>query len=190
MRLLPLALFYVVGAAHGQQLPPGMLMHRQQAGLPDESGWVLAASTLGAYSVRMPCAFNDFTVDDLTGEENVSRSHVVGCKRPDGEKYSVSRLEYRGGPEMAVHYFEKNTQASAFPGAKKTVGTFRDRPALDISISEPTRCGTMRFLLVGPTIVLMVAEAPAARCEHLESQVPSFLSSLMIEEPVATIGRE
>ena len=183
MRLAPIALIYAVGTAHSQTLPPGMTMHRLQAGVPDESGWVLAKSTQGAFSVRMPCTFNDFNLDDLTGQENVSRSYVVGCKRPDGEKYSVTRIEYRGGAEMARRFFEKNKRASAFPGAKKNALTVKDSPALDITISEPKRCGTLRFLLVGPTTILMAAEAPVAQCRHLNSQVPSFMESLAIDEP-------
>lgn len=181
MRLLALAMIGFVSTAHGQDLPPGMTMHQLQAGVPDKSGWVLAESTQGAFSVRMPCTFNDFTVDDLTGKENVSRSYVVGCKRLDGEKYSVSRIEYRGGRKMAVRFFEKNKQPSAFPGAKKTVVTFNGIPAIDIFISEPARCGTLRFLLVGQTTMLMVAEAPAAQCKHLNSQIPAFTSSLVIK---------
>lgn len=181
LRSLPLALIFVVGTTLSQGLPPGMTMHRLQAGAPDESGWALAESTHGAFSARLPCTFNDFTVEDLTGNENVSRSDAVGCQRPDGEKYSVTRIHYRGGAKMAKSFFEKNKQASAFPGAKKTAFAFKNMSALEVSISEPTRCGTLRFLLVGPTTVLMVAEAPAAQCEHLNSQVPTFMSSFAVK---------
>src|SRR5690349_16387402 len=48
--------------AFGQNLPPGMTMHRLQAGEPDASGWLTAASTEGGFSVRLPLKFNDFTL--------------------------------------------------------------------------------------------------------------------------------
>lgn len=181
LRSLPFVLFFAGGTTLSQGLPPGMTMHRLQAGDPDESGWVLAESTHGAFSARLPCAFNDFTVEDLTKIENVSQSDIIGCQRPDGEKYLVARFQYRGGAKMAKSFFEKNKQASVFPGAKKAAFAFKNMLALDVSISEPTRCGTLRFLLVGATSILMVAEAPAAQCEHLNSRVSTFMSSLAVK---------
>ena len=41
---------------------PQMEMHRVQATTKDPSGWYLAASTHGAFSVLIPIPFNDFTV--------------------------------------------------------------------------------------------------------------------------------
>jgi len=159
-----------------------MTMHRVQAGVPDQAGWALADSTHGGFSARLPCTFNDFTVEDLTGNANVSRSDVIACRRPDGEKFSVTRIQYRGGGKMAKIFFEKNKQVSAFLGAQKTAFTFnKNMPALEVSISDPTKCGTARFLLVGPTTVVMVAEAPASQCDHLNSQVPTFMSSFALQ---------
>ncbi|MDZ4834035.1 MAG: hypothetical protein SGJ27_09690, partial [Candidatus Melainabacteria bacterium] len=43
---------------------PQMEMHRVQATTKDSSGWYLAASTHGSFSVLLPIPFNDFTVID------------------------------------------------------------------------------------------------------------------------------
>lgn len=168
-------------AAFGQgKLPPGMTMHRAQAGALDSSGWTLAESTKGAFAVKLPCTFNDFTVDDDSGAD-VSRVHVVGCMRPDREKYSATRLQYRGSG-MARTYFEKNMNPAALSGAKKTRTEFQGLPAIDIAVPEQRGCASMRFILVEPEIVMMVAEAPAEQCVHLRSQVPVFFSSLRIQK--------
>lgn len=182
MRVILFAVIFATGTASAQNLPPGMIMHRLQAGVVDQSGWVLAESTQGAYSAKLPCIFNDFTMDDLTGKENVSQSYTIGCLRPDGEKYSVSRIQYRGGAEMAKAFFDRYKDKSAFPGAKKTQLIFEGLPALDVVITEPTRCGTLRLLLAGPNTILMVAEAPAAQCRHLSSHISTFLSSLVVKK--------
>ena len=168
-------------AAFGQgKLPPGMTMHRLQAGTLDPSGWTLAESTRGAFAVKLPCAFNDFMVDDDTGAD-VSRVHVVGCMRPDREKYSATRLQYRGSGK-ARSYFEKNMDPAALSGARKTRTEYHGLPAIDIAMPEQRGCAAMRFILVEPEIVMMVAEAPAEQCMRLRSQVPVFFSSLKIQK--------
>jgi hypothetical protein len=181
-RLMTCALLCATGAALAQQdLPPGMKMHRLQAGTLDQSGWVRAESTQGAFSVKLPCVFNDFLMDDDKAE--VFRAHAVGCKRPDGEKYSVTRLEYRGGAAAAKKFFEEWRDESVPANVSKTKSVFNGLPAVDVVRSEPSRCGALRFLLVGPDTILMVAEAPAEQCTHLLSQVPAFLSSLVVKRP-------
>lgn len=163
-----------------QKLPPGMTMHRQQAGALDSSGWALAESTRGKFSVKLPCAFNDFTIDDTSGAD-VTHTHTVGCLTPGREKYSATKVQYRVD-SMAKGYFEKNASPGAFAGAKKTRTTVEGLPAIDFALPERDRCAAMRFVLAGPAIIMMVAESAAAQCAHLGSQVPVFFSSLKVQQ--------
>ncbi len=58
---LPLTLIMLPAvAARAQQ--PKLEMHRSGVVSKDPSGWHLAVSTKGSFSVRMPIPFNDFTV--------------------------------------------------------------------------------------------------------------------------------
>jgi hypothetical protein len=157
-----------------------MTMHRLQAGTLDPTGWALAESTRGAFSVKLPCKFNDFTIDDDTGAD-VARVHTVGCLRPDREKYSATRVQYRG-ESMAARYFEKNAEPAAFHGAKKVRSTLHGLPVIDIVPFERDQCAAMRFVLAGTEIVMMVAESPPEQCAALRTRIPAFLSSLEIRQ--------
>ena len=88
---LPLALVMLPGfAARAQQ--PKLEMHRTAVDSKDPSGWHLAVSTKGSFSVRMPIPFNDFTVrstDPKTGEEV---THVIGGKSSEGIKFSAVEM--------------------------------------------------------------------------------------------------
>jgi hypothetical protein len=181
MRVMLFAVF-AAGMLSAQSLPPGMTLHRLQAGVVDQSGWAMAESTQGAYSAKLPCTFNDFTINDLTGKENVSWTYGIGCRRPDGEKYSVVRVQYRNGEEMAKAFFDRSKDTFAFPGSKRKQLIFQGLPTVEVAVTEPTRCWTMRYLLAGSNVILMVAEAPAAQCRHLRSQVSTFFSSLVVKE--------
>jgi hypothetical protein len=88
---LPLALVMLPDvAARAQQ--PKLEMHRAAVDSKDPSGWHLAVSTKGSFSVRMPIPFNDFTVrstDPKTGEEV---THVIGGKSSEGIKFSAVEM--------------------------------------------------------------------------------------------------
>ena len=88
---LPLALVMLPGfAARAQQ--PKLEMHRAGVAGTEPSGWHLAVSTKGSFSVRMPIPFNDFTVrstDPKTGEEV---THVIGGKSSEGIKFSAVEM--------------------------------------------------------------------------------------------------
>jgi len=88
---LPLALLLLPGvAARAQQ--PKLEMHRAGVDSKDPSGWHLAVSTKGSFSIRMPIPFNDFTIrstDPKTGEEV---THVIGGKSTEGIKLSAVEI--------------------------------------------------------------------------------------------------
>src|SRR5262245_16246398 len=60
---------------------PKLEMHRTGVRADDGSGWHLAVSSKGSFSVLLPIPFNDFTTNDAaTGET----SYVVGGKSTEG----------------------------------------------------------------------------------------------------------
>src|SRR4030095_4903909 len=86
-------------SAFAQATPPGMKMHRVQAGEPDASGWMIATSTEGGFSVRLPLKFNDFTLEESDAKAATLRSFIVGTKSQEGIKFSATRIVYRKGAE-------------------------------------------------------------------------------------------
>ena len=97
---LPLLLVTLPGVtARAQQ--PKLEMHRAGVDSKDPSGWHLAVSTKGSFSVRMPIPFNDFTVrstDPKTGEKVTIRRfsrYKMGeglSKRDDDFQDEVAKL--------------------------------------------------------------------------------------------------
>src|SRR5262245_13655366 len=112
---LPLALVMLPAvAARAQQ--PKLEMHRTGVVSTDPSGWHLAVSTKGSFSVRMPIPFNDFTVrstDAKTGEEV---THVIGGKSTEGIK--LSAVEIPASAKSQPNLEKILTDFSAKPGSK------------------------------------------------------------------------
>lgn len=168
--------------AMAQALPPGMKMHQTQAGKPDASGWLTATSTEGGYSVRLPCAYNDFTMNGYNPAEPVEKGYTVGCMQANQKKFSATRLRYRNGAKDAQAFFDKAGQMGQTPGAKVSKGSFKKMPLLDVRSADETRCGFLRFVQLGADNLVMVVEAPAAACAGLDAQAATFFKSLTLKK--------
>lgn len=97
-----------------------MIMHRVMAGEPDDSGWRLAHSTRGGFSVRAPTFFSDYTVSTL-GQDGVGiqtdwimavdhrgvKFTVIASKRGDGKVETLvdpdGLAKIRPGDKAEVH---------------------------------------------------------------------------------------
>lgn len=166
--------------AGAEELPAGLRMHRQQAGKPDASGWAEAASSEGAFTVRVPCPFNDFTVDDAAPEAVAVQAFVVGCVRPDGVKFSATRVRYRRGAEDARALFKSNGETTKWPGAKVVAGKHRGLPVVDVVEAE--RCVAARFVLAGDDGFALTVEGPSGApvCQGLPAEAGKFFESLAV----------
>jgi hypothetical protein len=171
-----------VASAQETQLPPGMTMHQQQAGLLDREGWTVAQSTEGRYSVKLPCKYNDFTTEDSSPSAAVSRTDTVGCLREDQQKFAVVRMQYRGGAAAAKAYFEQNTHGIGWEAADELKRAKSGKhPALDIVTHRPPRCGFVRIVLLESDIIFLAAESPLPPCEDLKVKADKFFASLSVE---------
>jgi hypothetical protein len=176
-----IALFFIVLplTMQAQTLPPGMTMHRSQTGEIDSSGWIRATSSKGEFSVRLPCPFNDFTVDGLVPEEKAKRSDTVGCARGDQKRFSVTRIQYRNPQADARAFFEKGKSDFDRPGQRIVSLTVLGAPAFDVEMTTP-RCAFARMIHVFPDNYLLVAEAVGDSCRGLGAMAPTFFDSLQI----------
>src|SRR5689334_6675583 len=92
---------------------PKLEMHRAGVNADDGSGWHLAVSTKGSFSVLLPIPFNDFTTNDAaTGET----SHVVGGKSSEGIKLAAVELAVAAKPLPDLASIPKSMAAT--PGSK------------------------------------------------------------------------
>src|SRR5262245_16344108 len=121
VRLFPLFLslapvMLAAVAAQAQQQPK-LEMHRSGVVTQDPSGWHLAVSTQGSFSVRMPIPFNDFTIRP-TDSKNDEVTHVIGGKSSEGIR--VSAVEMPASARSAPNLDKILADFSSKPGNKVT----------------------------------------------------------------------
>src|SRR5262245_27469107 len=87
--LLPLASANPAVAA-----PPTTEIHRKSVDALDTAGWQPAVSTKGHFSVRVPVAFNDFTI--RAADENIGEMvvHVIGGGSAEGVKFTATETPF------------------------------------------------------------------------------------------------
>ena len=168
-------------SAFGQDGPPGVTMHRTQAGTPDSSGWITARSTEGHFSVRLPHKFNDSTTSAIRSDEPVMRAFAIGTASPEGIRFSVSRFVYRQGAESARHYFAQVQNQGAPVIAKSVIRhTFDHKPAADLMMNTATHSAQLRLVLAEPDLLLMIVDYPHSAAATAEKYVKPFFDSLSI----------
>ena len=77
------------GGAVAQDTPK-LDMHRSGVNAPEASGWQPAVSTGGAFSVRMPIPFNDFSVHSTDRNIGDMVVHAIGGKSAEGIKFTAT----------------------------------------------------------------------------------------------------
>ena len=119
--------------------PPNTEIHRKSVDALDAAGWQPAVSTKGQFSIRVPVAFNDFTIratDENIGEMVV---HVIGGRNDEGVKFTVTETPFT--PRM------KN------PDIGKLAADFGDKPGTKVTdIARDSKDGAERvsFSVTGP----------------------------------------
>lgn len=174
---LPLALVMLPSvAARAQQ--PKLEMHRTGVDSKDPSGWHLAVSTKGAFSVRMPIPFNDFTVrstDPKTGEEV---THVIGGKSTEGIKLSV--VEMPASAKSAPSLDKILADFSAKPGSKVSdvQRTAKgDADTLSFSLSGAQTSAHIRYIKTKDATYALTVEFPNAHHDDVAAIREEFFGS-------------
>lgn len=176
------AVFLSTSFAAAQSAREEMTMHRKNAGVLDDSGWVTASSTNGGFSVRMPLTFSDFTVEMPLSNVNVARTFGIGAKSKEGIRFVAQRIAYRK-PGVARKYFSRIESGRAFPSKKAAPKSlrFEGHRAVDIKLENKTDIGRLRYVLRGDTMIYMIVEIPKAqRAAVSESMIRTFFESLKV----------
>jgi hypothetical protein len=153
-------------------------MHRIGAGTPDATGWVAAESTEGAMKAQLPCRYNDFTVTENNPAQPVGPSFTIGCKRPDGLKFSVVRAVYRGGEKAAAPFISPVNLASSMPNARIVESSTTGRESVDVSTASGNSCAEFRFVRAGSDNIIMTLEAATKSCASYSDARNHFFNSL------------
>jgi hypothetical protein len=171
--------------ALAQALPPGMTMHRIQAGEPDAAGWMLAASTEGNFSVKLPLKFNDFTIAESDPAAAALRIYTVGARSGEGVKFTASRITYRKGAQSAKHFFANLEQGRGLATKPERVTPLRlgGLHAVDLVIGNASSYSHQRAVLLRSDLLLMVVESPREHEELVRQFAPAFFDSLAVTTP-------
>ena len=85
LRLLASVLSLALIISTSATAEPKLEMHRVGVNVDDGSGWYLAVSTKGSFSILLPIPFNDFTTRDDAGTD----VHGIGGKSSEGIKFTA-----------------------------------------------------------------------------------------------------
>lgn len=162
---------------------PKMEMHRIQATTKDPSGWYLAASTHGTFSVLIPIPFNDFTVADDDPKVGNIKTYIVGAKSAEGIKFSATETPIIAGrsPTNLASF----PQQFSKPGHKVSdidTSLFAGYPSVSFSVKGPSSGAYMRHVKTSKSVILVILEYPKDQTKTAEGFRSTFLSSLKINK--------
>lgn len=182
---LPLTLVVLPAvAARAQQ--PKLEMHRSGVVGKDPSGWHLAVSTKGSFSVRMPIPFNDFTVrstDPKTGEQV---THVIGGKSTEGIRLSAAEMpaSAKSAPNLDKILADFSTKPGNKVSDVQRVAK-GDVDTLSFSVSGAQTSAHIRYVKTKSATYVLTVEFPNANRNDVAGVREEFFGSFETK----TIGR-
>ena len=171
-------------AQRGTAAKPQMEMHRLQATTPGDSGWYLAESTHGSFSVLIPIPFNDFTVTENDPKWGTVQSHTVGALSAEGLKFSATETPIIAG--RSPRDLDQMQQTLA-KGGKEVSDVVKARfsgwPSLSLSQAGPNSGAYIRCVQTDTSYIMVILEYPTARRSDAAQLKSRFLDSLKIKTP-------
>ena len=158
---------------------PKLEMHRVGVNNEDGSGWYLADSTKGSFSIRMPIPFNDFsTHDPSTGDA----SHVIGAKSSEGIKFSAvqSPVTAKTPADLAAipQSFSSNKANRVSDVSRNT----RDgTDILSFSVATSATTAHVRYIRTKATLYILTIEYPNAYRDVVADKRDKFFDSFKIK---------
>jgi hypothetical protein len=158
---------------------PKLEMHRAGVSADDGSGWHLAVSSKGSFSVRLPIPFNDFTiVDPGTGET----TYVVGGKSSEGIKFSVAELPARGSkPKDMATILESFSSKPANKVSDVSRNSGNDADVLSFSVVNATSTAHIRYIQTKGSLYTLTIECPAAYRDLVAANKDKFFESFKLK---------
>jgi hypothetical protein len=169
----------LVGAATVAMAQPKLEMHRAGVTADDGSGWHLAVSSKGSFSILLPIPFNDFTVlNPGTGET----TYVVGGKSSEGIKFSVAELPARGSkPKDVSTILETFSSNSANKVSDVSRNTGNDADVLSFSVVNATSTAHFRYIRTKDALYTLTIECPAAYRDLVTANKDKFFESFKLK---------
>ena len=162
---------------------PQMEMHRLQATTKDPSGWYIAASTHGSFSVLIPIPFNDFTVIDDDPKSGKIKIHTVGAKSAEGIKFSVTEgpiIVGRSPTDLATLPLQFQEHGQTVADIDHSL--FDGYPSVSFSVKSSSTGAYMRCVRTPKSFILIILEYPIDQAKTANGLKSTFFSSLKIKK--------
>ena len=169
--------FFACATAKAQQ--PKLDMHRVGVSADDGSGWHPAVSTKGAFSIRVPIPFNDFTTHDArTGEV----SHAIGGKSSEGIKFMAVEIPVTAKTPNDLGAIPKSFSSN--PATKVSDVSHQTKDGADIlsfSVTGPASTAHFRYIRVKGMLYTLSIECPNAYREAVAAMKDKFFGSFKLK---------
>ena len=148
------------------------------AGKLDKSGWTDAASAQGAYSVRLPCLFDEQLMVAKPNSLAV-KSFNLECTQADGTLFRAMRVEFNGGAGPAQDFF---VRMQTF-GGNHVLRAFKSggNDAVDLKNEKDDHCAWTRQIRAGADNLMLIVEHTGTRCATLQPDVTKFFDSIVVK---------
>lgn len=179
-----LALALGCEAATAAPPPPGLKVHRSQAGEPGRDGWYLAESTEGHFRVKTPIPFNDYTVEGTGKDGRKFGVHCIGCESVEKVKFAVTELGDLPREKKPADMVREMTnglrkggktlsEERVFERGNQTISQFR--------IATARSSAAMRYVVAEGRLFMQIVEFPPSSGKVAEPLLPQFFDSLEVE---------
>jgi hypothetical protein len=169
----------IVGATVAAQAQPKLEMHRVGVSADDGSGWHLAVSSKGSFSIRLPIPFNDFTAHDPgTGE----MTYVVGGKSSEGIKFAAVELVATGKKSVDLATIPgtfSSHSANRISDLKRDSGN--DTDVLSFSVVNAATTLHVRYIQTKRALYTLSIEYPNAYRDLVLANKDKFFESFKLK---------
>jgi hypothetical protein len=158
---------------------PKLEMHRVGVSADDGSGWHLAVSSKGSFSVLLPIPFNDFTThDSATGET----SYVVGGKSSEGIKFAAVELPAGGKAPPDLASIPKSLASNpANKVSDVSRSTSHGADILTLTLADGSKALYMRCIQTKGARYTLTIEFPNAYRELVAANKDRFFESFKLK---------
>jgi len=166
----------VTATAHAQ---PKLEMHRVGVSADDGSGWHLAVSSKGSFSIRLPIPFNDFTTRDATTGEV---SYVVGAKSSEGIKFSAVETPPSGKKPVDLAEIPKSLSSNPANKVSDVSRNARnDADILSLTMANAATTAHFRYIQTKSALYILTIEYPNAYRELVAANKDKFFDSFKLK---------
>ncbi|MEO6022584.1 MAG: hypothetical protein ABIP64_05620 [Burkholderiales bacterium] len=161
---------------------PTVTIHRQMAGELDETGWALAKSTDGRFSVKTPGKFSDLSSVDNNSTSPIAEVHTIAASNVQGIKFTATRIKFKGGREVAVKQFNRLKVSSGKLKYKSLKPMkLNEYEAMEGELENDRLALVQRTVLLDDDLLTLIVEYPKAQDAVAKRLVPIFFSSVTFD---------